>query len=279
MSDPLVPAIPVNLPFELRPAADAAQTRARAGELAQEFEAMLMLQMIRQMRQSMLDESEEERGLGGSTMRDTFDVEFSRHLAQAGGIGLGRFLAEQLDARETAEPGAAPGAGASATALSANRHLDGNPGRSPDTGGAPETFRVPDLGSTTSPFGWRRDPISGGARFHAGVDLRAAYGTAVPAAADGEVVFAGARGSYGNLVIVRHESGIESRYAHLSTVDVREGETVAIGQSVGRVGSTGRSTAPHLHFEVLVNGARVDPATLAGRIGRGPLKSGDPADD
>jgi murein DD-endopeptidase MepM/ murein hydrolase activator NlpD len=76
-------------------------------------------------------------------------------------------------------------------------------------------------------------------------------------------------------VVVRDDQGIETRYAHLSATLVKEGDVIAAGTPIGRVGSTGRSAAPHLHFEVLVNGERVDPATWAGRVGRRPLKSDD----
>jgi murein DD-endopeptidase MepM/ murein hydrolase activator NlpD len=125
----------------------------------------------------------------------------------------------------------------------------------------------------TSAYGWRSDPFTGESRFHRGVDLRATYGTEVPAASGGTVVSAGERGTYGNLVVIRDEQGVETRYAHLSATLVKEGDVIEPGTPIGRVGSSGRSTAPHLHFEVLVNGERVDPARWASRVGRGPLKS------
>jgi murein DD-endopeptidase MepM/ murein hydrolase activator NlpD len=81
------------------------------------------------------------------------------------------------------------------------------------------------------------------------------------------------------MVVMRHADGVETRYAHLSSIEVVQGAPVAAGAAVGRVGSTGRSTAPHLHFEVLVNGERVDPERAAARLGRGPLKFGSQADD
>jgi peptidoglycan hydrolase-like protein with peptidoglycan-binding domain len=99
-----------------------------------------------------------------------------------------------------------------------------------------------------------------GTRFHPGVDLPAPAGTAVAAAARGRVVFAGVDGSgYGNLVEIAHGNGVVTLYAHLSAVTVRVGSYVATGSRVGRVGSTGESTGPHLHFEVRVRGAAVDP--------------------
>ena len=104
------------------------------------------------------------------------------------------------------------------------------------------------------PFGPRGD------RFHAGVDLLAALGTPVAAAAAGRVVFAGpAAGGWGNLVVVAHALGVRTMYAHLESVSVRRGQLVATGTGLGTVGATGRATGPHLHFEVHVRGAAVDP--------------------
>ncbi len=106
----------------------------------------------------------------------------------------------------------------------------------------------------SSPFGPR------GVGFHPGIDLAAATGTPVGAAAPGRVVFAGFDGGgYGNLVEVAHGGGVVSMYAHLSAVTVRLGASVATGSRVGRVGATGEATGPHLHFEVRVRGAAVDP--------------------
>ena len=100
-----------------------------------------------------------------------------------------------------------------------------------------------------------------GARFHAGIDIPAPSGTPVSAAASGRVSFADARGSWGYLVTVTHARGVRTMYAHLSRVEVRVGQRVVTGSRLGRVGSTGHSTGPHLHFEVRVRGAAVDPLT------------------
>jgi murein DD-endopeptidase MepM/ murein hydrolase activator NlpD len=294
MAEPVTPPFVLNAPRPLQDAPSPAVERAKVQELAQEFEAMLMLQMVRQMRQSLLDESEEPEGFGGSTMRDTFDTEFSRYLAQAGGIGLGGYMTRALDARasQPVPPGDTAGTDVSfpAARAAADAAMSGLPvaavaspavtlGRSTDNTDAPASVGLPLTGGVSSSFGWRADPFTGESRFHRGLDLRAAYGTEVPAADRGTVVFAGERGTYGTLVVLRHESGVETRYAHLSAAAVREGDRVDAGTPVGRVGSSGRSAAPHLHFEVLVNGKRVDPAEWAGRVGRGPLKSDDGAVD
>jgi murein DD-endopeptidase MepM/ murein hydrolase activator NlpD len=101
-----------------------------------------------------------------------------------------------------------------------------------------------------------------GNRFHAGIDLPAPLGTPVAAAAAGTVTWAGRRsGGWGLLVVVRHADGVRTLYAHLSAIDVRVGDAIAGGTVVGRVGASGDATGPHLHFEVRVHGAAVDPLT------------------
>jgi len=95
------------------------------------------------------------------------------------------------------------------------------------------------------------DPITGEARFHKGVDLRAVYGQDVATAAGGTVAFSGTQGSYGTTVVIEHPNGTRSRYAHLSLALVKAGDTVEPGQLVGRAGSSGRSTGPHVHLEVV----------------------------
>jgi murein DD-endopeptidase MepM/ murein hydrolase activator NlpD len=104
-----------------------------------------------------------------------------------------------------------------------------------------------------------------GARFHAGIDLLAPLGTPVASAGRGHVAFTGYSGSgWGNLVIIRHRFGLRTLYAHLSAMDVRRGSYVAAGARIGRVGATGTATGPHLHFEVLLRGANVDPLSAIG---------------
>ena len=115
-------------------------------------------------------------------------------------------------------------------------------------------------GTVTSGFGQRSDPFHRGMRAHKGMDIAAAFGTPVVATGDGWIEFAGWKGSYGVLVIIRHASGYETRFAHLSSVMVRPGEAIRKGQPIGRVGSTGRSTGNHLHYEVRYRGVALNPA-------------------
>jgi murein DD-endopeptidase MepM/ murein hydrolase activator NlpD len=112
----------------------------------------------------------------------------------------------------------------------------------------------------TSTFGYRTDPFLGRPALHSGVDLREEYGTPARATAAGVVLSAGPTGGYGNMVEIDHGGGLTTRYAHLSSIAVSPGQQVSPGATVGRVGSTGRSTGPHLHYEVRIDGEAVDPA-------------------
>lgn len=111
----------------------------------------------------------------------------------------------------------------------------------------------------TSAFGYRRDPFNGRAAMHAGIDFKGAVGSPIFAAAEGRVTFAGRKGGYGNAVEVTHANGLMTRYAHLSRIDVKPGQLVEAGATLGGLGSTGRSTGPHLHFEVRINNRAINP--------------------
>lgn len=123
----------------------------------------------------------------------------------------------------------------------------------------------PATGWLSSSFGRRTDPFTGAADFHTGLDISADRGTPVRAAADGSVSSARANGSFGNLVVLDHGYGITTRYGHLSRFAVSQGQQLRKGDIVGYVGSTGRSTSPHLHYEVLLNGRPTNPMRLLGR--------------
>lgn len=113
----------------------------------------------------------------------------------------------------------------------------------------------------TSGFGTRRDPRTGGQRMHNGVDWAGAQGTPILTTGAGTVTFAGRQGGYGNLVIVRHDFGIETYYAHLHTINVNVGQRVSRGDRIGGMGTTGRSTGVHLHYEIRVGGRPINPMT------------------
>jgi murein DD-endopeptidase MepM/ murein hydrolase activator NlpD len=117
----------------------------------------------------------------------------------------------------------------------------------------------PVRGWVTSHFGWRKSPHGDGARLHSGMDIAAPIGTPIISPADGHVVFAGYHTAYGNLVVIDHGYGLTTKYAHTSRMLVGVGERVQRGDLIARVGNTGRSTGPHLHFEVIKDGVSTSP--------------------
>ena len=123
----------------------------------------------------------------------------------------------------------------------------------------------PVAGGLSSSFGVRRDPFTGSPEFHSGLDIPAEKGEPVRVTADGRVLSARWSGDFGNLVVVDHGYGIGTRYGHLSHFAVGEGQTLRKGDVVGFVGSTGRSTSPHVHYELLLNGRPANPLRLLGR--------------
>jgi murein DD-endopeptidase MepM/ murein hydrolase activator NlpD len=122
-----------------------------------------------------------------------------------------------------------------------------------------EMFRSPLGGRYSSFFGMRTDPINGKARFHQGVDIASPHGTIVGSASGGVVTAAGWMGGYGKAVMIEHKNGFRTLYGHLSVVGVSPGKRVKAGQYIGRVGSTGWSTGPHLHFTLWKNGVYINP--------------------
>lgn len=118
----------------------------------------------------------------------------------------------------------------------------------------------PVRGYITDGFGMRSNPFGGGgSENHPGLDISAPFGTAINATADGIVIFAGVHGGYGNVVVVDHGYGVTTRYAHMSRIDVKVGDPVTRNKPLGAVGSTGRSTAPHCHYEVRLQDRPVNP--------------------
>lgn len=117
----------------------------------------------------------------------------------------------------------------------------------------------PVSGPIRSGYGRRRDPFTGEPEFHQGIDIAALYGSAIRAPASGRVVFAGRQSAYGNLIVLDHGDGVTTRYGHLSRMEVRVGDPVSQDALIGYVGNTGRSTGPHLHYEVRVDDRSVNP--------------------
>lgn len=221
----------------------AGEERKQIAILARQFEAMLISQMLREMKDSMTPE-QNENGFGADVLGDTVNTELSMALSKSGGLGLAESLMKSL---EKLEP----------KSIEQNEtELDRLP--------APD-LRLPEP-VVTSSFGWRADPLQGHQKFHKGTDIRAAYGEEVRAAAGGVVTFAGEQPGYGLIVKVDHGNGLETRYAHLSSTAVQPGMAIEAGSPIARSGNSGRTTGPHLHFEVRQDGQPIDPERVTGFV-------------
>jgi murein DD-endopeptidase MepM/ murein hydrolase activator NlpD len=203
--------------------------------------------------------------------------------------GLGERLAQMAglkpkDLPPPSEPGKAPGRGGPAPALSRDLSVDEFGSLLSDLSHAVEertdqltvleallvstsvnkkflpSLAPVDGGWLSSSFGWRIDPFSGQKSFHEGLDFPSESGTPIVAAASGKVIFADVHPQYGKIVEIDHGNGLVTRYAHASKLFVKEGDFIVRGQKVAAVGSTGRATGPHLHFEVRLNGVPQNPA-------------------
>jgi murein DD-endopeptidase MepM/ murein hydrolase activator NlpD len=226
-------------------------TRDSVQIAAKQLEAFFLRQLLAESRPQgggMLD-----GGFAGDTFKQMLDEAMADKMTAAGGIGLTAMFARQLGKADEI-------AGAPVPPI-ANRPIGNAPIDPALAAGAPH-FLLPVAGRPSSGYGLRADPVHGNMINHPGVDLAARAGTEVAAAASGTVVHAGPAGTYGNLVTLRHDNGFETRYAHLSSVDVKVGDLVEEGTELGKVGTTGYSTGPHLHFEVRHDGKAIDPAPL-----------------
>lgn len=149
---------------------------------------------------------------------------------------------------------------ADAQALTSSIRNSGSSSSSSKYNGGIMAWPVPSCHTISSGYGGRIHPTTGKYKFHGGLDIPGSYGSAIVAANSGKVIWAGNRGdSYGNYVIIDHGGGVSTLYGHSSKVLVSSGQSVSRGQRIANVGSTGRSTGPHCHFEVRINGSRVNP--------------------
>jgi murein DD-endopeptidase MepM/ murein hydrolase activator NlpD len=162
---------------------------------------------------------------------------------------LSQLTAEERAAAEEIDSLQASSAALTARIQAAQANRSGGSSSTPSSAG----LIWPASGPVTSPFGWRWG------RMHEGIDIGASYGSGIHAAAAGTVIYCGWESGYGNLVVIDHGGNLATAYGHQSAIAVTCGQQVSQGQVIGYVGSTGHSTGPHLHFEVRINGAPVDP--------------------
>ena len=238
-----------------------------ARQTAMEFEALLLTQLTAALNPPS-DEAEDNMfsSTGADMYKQMFGEQIAKLMANNGGIGVADTILRQLQAKASAKSLALERAIEAAQAVKKETRdipaLKINAISETET--MPTTWQAPVEGRVTSNFGVRTDPLNGQQRLHHGIDIAAPRGTPIGAAAAGTVVFVGKRGGYGNTVIIEQTDGKQTLYAHADQLLVNVGETVDAGQTIATIGSTGRSTGPHLHFEVRENGQPVDPAaTLA----------------
>jgi len=209
---------------------------------AEEFEGYFVGQMLASMRSTtkvmgsdLFDSSATE------TWTEQFDAEIAKRTSKGQGLGLARMIVDRIHRPSPSTPAKVDGV-----------HRAG------------WSWPLSEPGRLTSGFGHRHDPFDAGRRSHHGIDLAAEEGTPILAPAGGVVTRAEEAGGYGLLVEIDHGDGIVTRYAHQSVIDVAVGDTLSAGDRLGAVGSTGRSTGPHLHMEVRRHGRPVDPLSFLG---------------
>lgn len=237
---------------------------------AQEFESYMMSFMFRQMQKSV----PKSEFLGGGNTQDMFMglyIDEVSKRAQSGNRGLAQMITQQY-AKQMGEVGHQEIKTLEQTqkepSLSLTDQLDSFSKDDQDLIHFGRVMHDLDqmIGKLekhkTSDFGMRMHPIAKKERFHHGIDFGLAEGTPVEAPSSGRVVFAGTKGGYGNTVIVDHGNKITTLYAHLSEIQVSEGDQIDRNHQLGRVGTTGVSTGPHLHFEVRKDGKPLDPVHL-----------------
>lgn len=192
--------------------------------------------------------------IGAIGASDRFDIIADHARAATGEVQVGQLQYAALDQ------------GAKKLRLVRWEDGDGNGGQFWDANGQTERrgfMGMPVAGRISSTFGMRRHPLLGFLRMHKGLDLAAPYGTPIYAPIEGRVALAGRNRGYGNFVKLDHAAGISSGYGHMSRIAVSPGQSVARGQVIGYVGSTGLSTGPHLHWEVWKNGVTVNPGSIS----------------
>jgi murein DD-endopeptidase MepM/ murein hydrolase activator NlpD len=218
-------------------------------QAARQFEAMLLQVVIKEMRKTVPEGM--FSGTGTDVFQDLFDQELSTQMLEEGaGLGLADSIISNSRSADQSMHSLPPALQAYGAQGSSKDHTLSDV--------------LPVEGRVSSVFGSRKDPIRGTERDHHGLDIAAPEGTDIRAVRDGVVRFADERGGYGQMVIVDHGEGLETRYAHCSELIVREGEKIRAGERIALVGSTGRSTGPHLHFEARQDGNPVDPQDFFG---------------
>ncbi|MBF0541189.1 MAG: peptidoglycan DD-metalloendopeptidase family protein [Nitrospirae bacterium] len=248
--------------------------------VSKDMESLFLHQMIKSMRQA--SGSSGDKGFGASTYSDMFDMELANIMSERG-IGVNDVVSEQLNrqgensdsndmqnksynipvsqsikSRVRASYKTASGSYDTAKII---KDLDRSISESIDKA-QPMRAGMPVKGKISSEYGMRIHPISGELKFHHGMDIAAKIGTPIHPVKAGEVIFSGEQHGYGNVVIIKHEDGYITKYAHCEKNLVSKGDMVDVNTVIGKVGESGESTGPHLHFEVAHNGKSINPREI-----------------
>lgn len=231
----------------------------------QDFESVFTYELLKSMRKT-IDKCELFHGGQGEEIYESLlDQELAKNMSGYGSNSLSEMLYQQLSRMDSSSPTVEDTISeiqSETGALSAIRkRFRYGSGDESTTESQPVWPLKPTI---SSKFGMRKDPFTSETRFHSGVDIAAERGTEIKAAMSGEVVMSCKMPDYGNVVAVDHGKGIVTVYAHNEKNLVKLGDQVEKGDIIGRVGSTGRSTGPHLHFEVRKNGTKIDPMEFMG---------------
>lgn len=227
--------------------------------IAVQFEEMLINTLLKEaFKDDEKDDNEDELPLSSGSYKDIRTMFLSQYIADSGGLGYREVIEKQLEesmADNTTEKKETAAADPTPLPLSTVRTITGIP-HFPNapavrkSASDPGTITSPVEGPISSNYGWRKDPLDGQTRFHSGIDFDVPAHTPVKSFMDGEVTYSGWEKGYGYLVEVTHPGGYTTRYGHNSKLNVKEGDSVRAGEVIAHSGSTGRSTGPHLHFEV-----------------------------
>ena len=241
------------------------QTRLKGA--VKELEALFIYEMLKEMRQTtqggLLG-----KGMGNDVYGSLFDMEMAKLFAERG-LGLGELILKQMNGREQngSEESSFPVENQKVSSLrkevlpvaSTENGMEDAVSKSVDQ---ESPVRTPVDGRVSSLFGLRADPFSGREKFHSGIDIAAPSGREIYPIKKGRVIFSGMTEGYGNTVVIDHGNGYVCKYGHNLINLVSTGDDVEPGQVIALVGSTGRSTGPHLHFEVQYQGKKVNPQEI-----------------
>jgi peptidoglycan hydrolase FlgJ len=242
-------------------------SKTRLKGAVKELEGLFIYEMLKEMRQTTQG-GFLGKGMGNDIYGSLFDMELAKLFAERG-LGLGELILKQMAGREESKPDRSSSPSEDLKGSSLRKEAPPVPPTEPGTQDSvlkvndqEVSIKIPVDGRVSSDFGWRMDPFSGEEKFHAGIDIAAPSGREIYPVNKGRVIFSGMTQGYGNTVIIDHGDGYVTKYGHNFTNLVSLGDNVETGQVIALVGSTGRSTGPHLHFEVQHQGKRVNPQQL-----------------